>query len=93
MLVKAVFNATALGFETRVGTVPAGSTWRKFPVPTVLWAREGASFEPVCEETEECKRIGSQYQVVIEGMRLGNIYRGSNGRYADATPYCVLHTH
>jgi hypothetical protein len=33
-----------------------------FPIPTVLWQREGPSFEPVCEETEKCKRMASQYQ-------------------------------
>ena len=46
----------ARGWQTDVGTVPAGSTWRKFPIPTVLWEREGPSFEPVCEETAECLR-------------------------------------
>jgi len=49
------FNTTERGWETNVGTTPAGSTWRKFPVPTVLWGREGPSFEPVCEESDECK--------------------------------------
>ena len=37
------------------GTVPAGSSWRKFPLPTVLWQREGPSFEPVCNESQACK--------------------------------------
>ena len=50
------FNTTERGWETRVGTVPPGSTWRKFPIPTALWEREGPSFEPVCEESEACKQ-------------------------------------
>ena len=37
------------------GTVPAGSSWRKFPLPTVLWQREGPSFAPVCNESQACK--------------------------------------
>ena len=49
------FNSTARGWETTVGTTPAGSTWRKFPIPTVLWGREGPSFAPVCEESDACK--------------------------------------
>lgn len=56
------FDPVARGWQTSVGTMPAGSTWRKFPVPTVLWQREGPSFEPVCEESEECKVMTSQYQ-------------------------------
>ena len=41
------------------GTTPAGSTWRKNPIPTVLWEREGPSFEPVCEESLECRQFAS----------------------------------
>ena len=48
------FNSAAKGWETSVGTVPRGSTWRKNPIPSGLWEREGASFEPVCEESKEC---------------------------------------
>ena len=54
------FNATERGWETRVGTVPMGSTWRKNPIPAGLWEREGPAFRPVCEESEECKRASSQ---------------------------------
>ena len=32
--------------------VPKGSSWRKNPIPTVLWEREGPSFEPLCTESE-----------------------------------------
>lgn len=53
------FNTTERGWETNVGTVPAGSTWRKVPIPTVLWAREGPSFDPVCEESDACKRAAT----------------------------------
>merc|ERR1712167_217196 len=48
------FNTTALGWETNVGTTPKGSMWRKNPIPSVLWEREGPSFEPVCEESLAC---------------------------------------
>ncbi len=47
------FNATRI----TVGTHPAGSQWTKNPLPgpPMLWAREGPSFEPYCEESQECK--------------------------------------
>merc|ERR1740129_2288504 len=32
-----------------------GSAWRKTPIPTILWEREGPSFEPVCQESEACR--------------------------------------
>jgi hypothetical protein len=41
------FNTTERGWETNVGTIPAGSTWRKFPIPTVLWEREGTVLFPL----------------------------------------------
>ena len=53
------FDPLAKGWQTSEGTVPAGSTWRKFPLPTALWAREGPSFAPLCEESDECKRVVS----------------------------------
>jgi len=53
------FDAAARGWETSEGTVPAGSSWRKNPIPTVLWEREGPSFEPVCEESAACKAAAS----------------------------------
>eukprot|EP00908_Phaeocystis_cordata_P005334 Transcript_15812.p2 GENE.Transcript_15812~~Transcript_15812.p2 ORF type:complete len:240 (-),score=76.31 Transcript_15812:614-1333(-) len=49
------FDPLAKGWQTAAGTTPAGSTWRKNPIPTVLWEREGPSFEPVCEESEACR--------------------------------------
>jgi len=55
------FDPVARGWQTSTGTVPAGSTWRKFPIPTVLWEREGPSFEPVCDELESCKRFATGY--------------------------------
>ena len=48
------FNTTEKGWETNVGTTPAGSMWRKNPIPTILWEREGPSFAPVCQESPEC---------------------------------------
>ena len=50
------FDAKARGWETRVGTTPAGSTWRKNPIPSGLWQREGPAFAPVCDESEDCIR-------------------------------------
>lgn len=49
------YDPIGKGWQTNVGTVPAGSTWRKLPIPTILWGREGPSFEPLCEESEACK--------------------------------------
>ena len=48
------FNSTARGWETNVGTVPAGSSWRKNPIPPGVWSREGPTFEPVCNESAAC---------------------------------------
>lgn len=48
------FNTTERGWETSTGTVPKGSMWRKVPIPTGIWAREGPQFEPVCDESVEC---------------------------------------
>ena len=49
------FDAAARGCETNVGTTPVGSYWRKNPIPSGLWEREGPQFEPVCAESEACK--------------------------------------
>lgn len=48
-------------WQVEVGTVPQGSAFRKNPIPTVLWEREGPSFQPVCEESDECRRYASGY--------------------------------
>lgn len=48
------FNPTEKGWETDKGTTPAGSMWRKNPIPSGLWQREGPTFEPVCEESAAC---------------------------------------
>ena len=56
------FNSSALGWETNVGTLPPGSSWRKNPLPRAParggvdwgWENFGASFEPVCQEPPEC---------------------------------------
>ena len=55
------FDSEARGWQTRVGTTPEGSMWRKSPIPGVLWERMGPSFEPVCEESDECKRGATQH--------------------------------
>ena len=48
------FDPVKKGWQTDQGTMPAGSQWRKNPIPSGLWAREGPQFEPVCEESQEC---------------------------------------
>lgn len=53
------FSPEEKGWQTNQGTVPSGSMWRKMPIPTILWEREGPSFEPVCEESEECKKAAT----------------------------------
>ena len=40
------FDTKQRGWETSVGTMPAGSTWRKNPIPSGLWQREGPTFDP-----------------------------------------------
>ena len=47
------FNATRI----TEGTYPKGSQWTKNPLPgpPMLWEREGPSFAPYCEESQECK--------------------------------------
>ena len=50
------FNATDVSGDL---VVPAGSTWRKCPIPRGPWGwiYNGPSFEPVCEESEACKAL------------------------------------
>eukprot|EP00041_Stephanoeca_diplocostata_P039847 m.1638000 g.1638000 ORF g.1638000 m.1638000 type:complete len:400 (-) comp26550_c0_seq1:266-1465(-) len=50
-----LFNATRVS----VGTIPKGSTWSKNPIPRGPWGwqRSGPSFEPVCDESDECKTM------------------------------------
>ena len=47
------FNAT----DVSIGTVPAGSTWRRSPLPRGPWDWRyyGPSPQPVCEEPLACK--------------------------------------
>jgi len=54
------FNATRVS----VGTSPPGSMWARNPVPSVLWEREGPTFEPYCQESAECRA----YQVETGGF-------------------------
>jgi len=55
------FNTTEKGWETNQGTTPKGSTWRKNPIPEwPLWERGGATFQPVCEESEACIAIATK---------------------------------
>ena len=58
------FDTKEKGWETSEGTVPKGSTWRKNPIPSGLWQREGATFAPVCDESAACvagfSKLGSK---------------------------------
>jgi hypothetical protein len=51
------FKATDVGGDA---VKPRNSTWRRIPIPRAPWAWDatGASFEPVCKESEAC----SSYQ-------------------------------
>jgi len=51
------FDSAARGWQVSEGTVPEHSMWRKIPIPRTVneWNTYGASFEPVCEESEECR--------------------------------------
>ena len=59
-------KSTQLAFNaTRIteGTFPKGSQWTKNPLPgpPMLWNREGPSFEPYCEESQECKDTAARW--------------------------------
>ena len=47
------FNATDVGGSA---VVPHGSTWRRCPIPRApwAWAYTGATFDPICEESDAC---------------------------------------
>jgi len=68
-------------FQVSEGTMPAGSQWRKNPIPTAPWEwpRKGPSFEPVCEETAECK-------AAVYGENLKNGMCRCSGYSTGATP-------
>jgi len=68
-------------FQVSEGTSPLGSTWRKNPIPPAPWEwpRKGASFEPVCEESAECK-------AAIYGENLVNGMCRCSGYSTGATP-------
>lgn len=59
------FSPVARGWQTTKGTFPAGSMWRKVPIPRGIgqWDESGASFEPVCDESAECRKqaLGKSY--------------------------------
>lgn len=65
---KEDFNSTAKGWEVSKGTIPENSMWRKIPLPRTVneWYMYGASFEPVCEESDECKN--SHYKTPEDGV-------------------------
>lgn len=65
---RVYFNSSAKGWEVTTGTVPRNSMWRKLPIPRTVsnWFMYGASFEPVCEESDECKN--SHYKAPKDGV-------------------------
>lgn len=62
------FSPAARGWEVSTGTIPEGSVWRKFPIPRTVseWYMYGASFDPVCDESDACK--GSHYKPPPPGV-------------------------
>jgi hypothetical protein len=51
------FNSTEKGWEvTGAAVFPTNSVWRKNPIPHTVneWFMYGATFEPVCQESEAC---------------------------------------
>ena len=52
-LCRVLFNATDVDGDL---VVPAGSAWRRCPIPRApwAWAATGPSFEPACAESEAC---------------------------------------
>ena len=55
------FSSDERGWEVSTGTVLAGSTWRKIPIPRTAneWMMYGANFEPVCAESKKCSNSTS----------------------------------
>jgi len=68
-------------FQVSEGTTPAGSQWRKNPIPPAPWEwpRKGVSFEPVCEESEECRKA-------VFGLNLKDGMCRCSGYSTGATP-------
>jgi len=62
------FDSEARGWQVNTGTVPEGSMWRKIPIPRTVneWNMYGASFEPVCDESEECR--SSHFKMPADGV-------------------------
>lgn len=62
------FDSSARGWQVTTGTVPEGSMWRKIPIPRTVneWNMYGASFEPVCDESAECRN--SHYSKPADGV-------------------------
>jgi len=60
-----------VGTRVSSGTVPAGSMWSKNPIPAGLWERMGATFEPICTESAECKALMNTNQYEDPKMRAG----------------------
>ena len=56
------FNTTERGWDTRVGTTPPNSMWRKNPIPHIInqWDQGGPAFDPPCEESAACKALALQ---------------------------------
>jgi len=73
------FNPKELGWEVSEGTWPNGSIWRKNPIPSGIWSREGATFDPLCEESEACKRATATGEGGYQGVCRCSHY--SNGGY------------
>ena len=80
------FSSVERGWQVSVGTVPAGSTWRKFPLPTIRWWFEGPSFEPVCEESDDCKLWARDGRGPVGACKCSGHYRSIKEGVADGGP-------
>ena len=49
--------------------------WRKFPLTTLRWSREGPSFEPVCEESDACKDYARDGRGPVAVCKCSGYYR------------------
>jgi len=69
------FNAT----RVTTGTVPAGSMWAKNPIPRGSWQwwDNGPSFDPVCEESAECKASSTKSAKPFSCRCSGDINTGT----------------
>ena len=72
-----------------------GSQWTKNPLPgpPMLWNREGPSFEPYCEESEECKGTSSRWTRQRPGPKKKGQEPAAACAAALAKVRAIMHSH